>query len=1022
MNISQAGMQSLNEIIKQAKTVDPATQVAAELIKLKESLGVSLIIRDRNLNTISAQINSMAHFLRNPELISRLSGDYYVSDAAGTTWLKFQIKKGRIVSIEFLLMFKTNWVKIINRTFSGSGFEFILAGYSPGDETVGATVAVVPEADFSPDRIWKHFKLTIGQTATDMKEVGKLVCYILSKYLINPAPKTLDYIGERQGFCQTADGKIRFTPQHLLYDELKPFLPARLLSRQYPCSADRRDGEDITPILAPLFAGRRELQLLLLYRTASWFQFLFAKRALPASNVLIVKPSATIPSQLLAALLKNTQYDSLSVSPIGPNIKDLQFDLSAVSDGMVVVMDSFRADQVKKAEKGYDLLIQDVSGAAGCCNNVHHVIALISGYADLYLPREKSCMLSMDGVSLDSSPEAIKIAMKRLDANLVQRIEHGCNHGDLVKVFNSHITSIHGQIPVTIPKSKSTTYTMLLTALRLYNELFSPLFDADIEQYIMEWLSTQAQDRQALDDLICSEFGQNLNRKIADGSFRLVLKNEVTQHDKGSHTLVVDRNKRCVYVETADSFAIANEMKSIGDKDNLTTALYNCGYLPHNQRNEKSVRIAAITSDSTPYPLYVHAIGYTLLTPEIRQRFDLIDKEPYLFRHDELPKNFLPLIKTIDGRFAGKLLLHELEESNHYFGTGRTGSGKSWAVAQITCSLFMLGHRVIVFDVSRTYTKNKLLRMLPEDVVENLFRFISIGTGQDPLPIDLGSLKDCNGLASKKRAIRKVLEAALGKTDKDRAKDTKRKEAIKSFLSAYLKDKTDKVDMLSMIEAMRADSSIGTAIVDQLYTDFEEIAEIGYADAGWSDLFADTNKILVLDLGIEIGDSSHKLLDILVGSLCNWQTAHDDRFLDIIIDELADQSFHKESPLQTIVSQGRKFHTALFGATQKYYNQDNPSLNTMHQANIQSFCRPGSSEDRIAQKLGYTNAIDAGFSHFKAGDTIMQFDAFSKETGENEPITIRGKVVNFIETALYEKYKAEYLTDHTNPEVFKKGE
>ena len=52
----------------------------------------------------------------------------------------------------------------------------------------------------------------------------------------------------------------------------------------------------------------------------------------------------------------------------------------------------------------------------------------------------------------------------------------------------------------------------------------------------------------------------------------------------------------------------------------------------------------------------------------------------------------------------------------------------------------------------------------------------------------------------------------------------------------------------------------------------------------------------------------------------------------------------------------------------------------------------------------------------------MQFDALNKETGENEPLTLRGRVVNFIETALYEKYKAEYLTDHTNPEVFEEGE
>ena len=80
----------------------------------------------------------------------------------------------------------------------------------------------------------------------------------------------------------------------------------------------------------------------------------------------------------------------------------------------------------------------------------------------------------------------------------------------------------------------------------------------------------------------------------------------------------------------------------------------------------------------------------------------------------------------------------------------------------------------------------------------------------------------------------------------------------------------------------------------------------------------------------------------------------------------------------------------------------------MKQANIKSFCRPGKSEDRVAQKLGYSNAVDAGFNKFKAGDTILEFDGYNKETGENEALTLKGRVVNFLETPLYEKFKELY--------------
>lgn len=62
----------------------------------------------------------------------------------------------------------------------------------------------------------------------------------------------------------------------------------------------------------------------------------------------------------------------------------------------------------------------------------------------------------------------------------------------------------------------------------------------------------------------------------------------------------------------------------------------------------------------------------------------------------------------------------------------------------------------------------------------------------------------------------------------------------------------------------------------------------------------------------------------------------------------------------------------------------------------------------MAQKLGYSNAIDAGFHKFKSGDTILEFDAYNMEIGGNEAITLRGCVVDFVDTPLYEKFKREY--------------
>lgn len=988
---------------------NPALKNALEFRALVKTLGLSLQVRDQNFNMLAGRFNSVDDLFHSPEFLSRLDQTLYLCDATGTNWLELTIKKGRIVSFSIVLSMKIRWTKLYIQ--GGGGIDILYVGYRADADSKDVTTAI-PLSEFRPERIPKYFPYVVGETTHDSKEIGKLMCYLLSPYINNPNPKSTTYLGRIQGFAKNNQGKIQFNPSGPIPEALNPYLSSSILSRQAPFRGDAVS-EDMTPILVPLFSGSKWLLIALLFRVASWMQFLFAWRDVYADNVIELKPTPIIPISLLVALMTNTRYDNLDAPPVGPNIKPLRFDLETVNDGVVVVVDTFAADQVKKAEKGYDLLIQDVCGAAGSSSAAHHIIALISGYAELHLPQDKYCVLKLDEDLTACSPSYYRTALKRLDASLIRNIEHGCDKGNLGKTFQLHVDDVRSNIPDTIPVSKRNIYTMLVTALRMYNEFYSPLFAPDFEREIEEWLISQEQDRQSLEDLVCSEYCEILNKKIADGCFQFTLKQDVTLVDKGSHTIVVDPKQRCIYIETADDQDIAvNEMQSIGDTDSLTTALYNCNYLPHTSKDEKSVRMAAKSSDGKRYTRYAHKMKYGVLEDDNLALLDLIDKDAFLFRQDELmTENFLPLVKTVDGRFAGKMLIYETEENNIYFGTGKSGTGKSWAIAQILCMLLMLGHNVVVFDVSRTYTRKELYGMLPREVVDKLFSFISVGVEQSHIPIDLGLLEGCKNLSDKKNMIYRLLAAALGKTDPDKAVASRKKKALQLFLSEYLRDKNDTIDFVDMLSEMEKDSHIDTDIIESLFDIFSEIDEIGCDRISWGKLFERENRILVIDLGNEVSDDTHVMLDILAASLFSWQMQHDSKFLSIAVDELKDQNFAPNSILRSIITDGRRFHTALIGATQDYFDPQHPQLDAMRQANIQSFCRPGKSEDKIAQRLGYTNADDTGFNKFKPGDIVMDFDAYSKETDANEPITLRGRVVNFIETPFYDRFRREYGAD-----------
>lgn len=716
----------------------------------------------------------------------------------------------------------------------------------------------------------------------------------------------------------------------------------------------------------------------------------------------------------MTSILKNTSYNSFNAPPLGPNTKTLKHDIKTINDGILLVKDAFAADQYKKIEKGLDLLLNNANGASESNLIFHHISVIISGYADLNIPKSMYCLLEFNDVTTNYMPIQFRNVLRSFDASLIYRIES--NYNSFNKIFSHHLSDVRENIPNILPKTKVNTYIMLLTAMRTYNDLFTPLFKIELEKYIEEWLCSQERDAHALDDLICSEYGKILNQKIDEGYFRFTPKKELTPFDKGTNTIIVDRKERRIYIETEVNEDIAkNDMQAISDTDSLTTALNNEGYLHINVHNSKCHRLHTIDSDGNPHPLYSHSIKYSLINNQNKDRFELIDKDMYLYEYDELPyANFLPLIQTINGRFAGKMLVYEAEESNHYFGTGKTGSGKSWALAQLIPMLFMLGHTVVVFDVSGTYTREKLYKMLPKEVVDILFQFINVGVknGQDKIPVNLGSLKGCDSLPDKKRAIYNVIRAAIVSIDKGIER------MLKGLLSVYLNDKKESVNFNDLCSYFESKGPIGSEVPEMLRSVLDDINAIGFEDQTWDKLFQKHNRMIVINLGNEVGDITHQLLDMLVASLFNWQMLHDKRFLDIAIDELKDQDFSKGSPLSTIVSQGRKFHTALLGATQDYFNQGSSCLDVMKQANIKSFGRPGKSEDRIAQMLGYKNAVDAGFHKFRSCDKVIEADFYNKVLGINEGSIIKGQVVNFVNTPFYEKFKNQYLNPDIPPNYY----
>ena len=88
----------------------------------------------------------------------------------------------------------------------------------------------------------------------------------------------------------------------------------------------------------------------------------------------------------------------------------------------------------------------------------------------------------------------------------------------------------------------------------------------------------------------------------------------------------------------------------------------------------------------------------------------------------------------------GRVLRKEDEENNHILITGLGGYGKTYALCRIAAHLAAIGHKVIAFDSTGSFSQSKIDKMFTADYVKEHISFHDISN--DKLPIDIFHLSD----------------------------------------------------------------------------------------------------------------------------------------------------------------------------------------------------------------------------------------------------------------------------------------
>lgn len=945
-------------------------------------------------------------FVSFDELINKSSQElnveyeFFFSNSDQTQWGYMKIQGGKPVVTLPLLEINVISVKKVNP--HGLNVDGYLVKYSV-TMLYNVTEEYIPAVDMQKNNLLQHFTLPAQCSKKNIDLCNKLLhTIILSKVGIGDKEEYIE-IGRKQGFNIISRHRIIYESRDRYPEALHHILPKSILACEKPKDKPKRTlkKEDYYVRFIKLFGDNTRFKILYLLRIASYLTPFLRHYNVEFNQIPVITPSTNLPACMLNAFLKNDSFSSNDVITLGSKLKEVETAISLKNGTLLLIDDETKADEPERRKATIKLLENAVVSHS---KDSSYITVIISKYAATEIRPDLCCRLHIGEFPCCLGTRYVKVLLKFNDFEFISAIEAKPN--DFLEACSSIFTEVSLNVPHSIPVHRRNSYIVLVTAARLYNEFYDYFFNRFVEEFVVEWLSDYDESPIPIDDGIITDFGNLLNQEINSGKFSFVKRKKFIVFDKESNIAIVDDNN--IYFETSAIRKLVNEkMQCLRSFDHLTDILNKNKYLEINDTNSKCYRFHVHNSNDEPYMLYTYGISKNLINAENRKRLDLADYQKFLFNYAELEeKMFLPLGITSDGNFISKDISYNNKSNDSIILTGQSGKGKTFCATNLLPSLAMLGSRLVVLDVSGSFTRNEVLRALPEQVIDELFEFIEVAVGKRKLPVDPLFIGDCIGLPAKKRRMVGFVKAIAGKLDKEESK------TLAGIFSEMFK-KNPKISSVStemLRNTLKRGGKVGNHVYNLISSTLDDIDNIGFEKQGWAEFFEKTKKIPVISYGYESGDNVHSLLDVLISSVFEWQRDHDTAPLNVVVDEIKDQNFAEGSPLHTILTQGRKFNTKFIGMTQQYISTSSHAIDVVKEAGIKIFFKPSKSLERIASELGYKNPTDAGFGSMGIGDFILSCDCYNKVDCVNEPVVIHCKTIKFVDTPLYKRFETEYLT------------
>lgn len=571
------------------------------------------------------------------------------------------------------------------------------------------------------------------------------------KFLITP---------ERAGWYKYDPGELIFASSESIFRPCLAQCYAEDIRKRKLVKTDRALVEIAREYAAALPKGW-QYKLLVVIRLASLMLYFIEEEGVKPDQLFVVEPASPSSARISIALLKTQNYDSQVVISLMSTKSQLNEAIRNANDSMLLLNDNARVENSKKHDEMLQIVVDDLHSTNGVENPTRHLTAILCENPSLISEDVPAMFIELIEKVNSGNPDILQQLSGEFDSGLIRSILN--DPINWKQSINEAISISKIDIP-TISSSENYNSKRLIRFGLEFAKKYNLVTSEECKS-ILQWLKNGYEQSRDTATSIVNDIRKVLN-DILFNPLKVVSQYGIPYYAIGKDMVFVDSEYLNFEVGVWDMLLI--RMKTTRKRKKALHALETYKMIYANNGFKRNLEVEV--GPGIMQTVSVYSISKKLLNTANRKKVDLVDKYKFLLDYIELEKNqILPLGITADGRYVGKDISFGKKSNDHVMITGQSGEGKTFCATNLLPTLAMLGSRMLVCDVSDSFTRDEVLRALPEEVVNALFEFIDIGGGQRKLPVNPLYIGDCKNLPAKKRRIMGFIEAVC-KLEKDEAK------------------------------------------------------------------------------------------------------------------------------------------------------------------------------------------------------------------------------------------------------------